>query len=264
MGCCESVPEVVLPDPSGPSVFVVKKKGAFSSDFKVLNEEGENWLLIDNDGCGEKGVVSGKLVLENYNRHDSKHGDKLATAAVIVETKLKAKHEIEEDSDPDDSDEETEFECKLKWKVVRRIVIMDRAGAEVATVSSTIKGKTKAEVTVTGGEDGQPERQTNEVESKFKKVETSLMAYGAEVQLGTAPDDFKKADRTWDCALFHASYDDRQGKDHTTIKTKDGSDPGVGLLTAFALANFCHPFLTMEHMERQALQRAKSRAQPQN
>ena len=254
MGCTQST-DACFPDPSGASQFTLKKKSVFGDDYRVMTAGGEDWLKIDNHGCGSTGAKDGALTLQNLEKQA------LATAKFDINIKAKTKQDVDSDSDSDDSVEETEYECKIKWTVKRTATISDRAGNAVATISSTMKGKSKAEVTVTE-EENRANKRESESSTKFKLVEIDLEA-GPNMSLTSKPEGMKEAkrgDRTWDCAMFHADYDNKLGKDVTTVQTKDGFDPAAALLTAFVVANFCHPCMTGQMMEGRARQKASSRS----
>eukprot|EP01061_Rhynchopus_euleeides_P034385 TRINITY_DN58181_c0_g1_i1.p1 TRINITY_DN58181_c0_g1~~TRINITY_DN58181_c0_g1_i1.p1 ORF type:complete len:267 (+),score=130.98 TRINITY_DN58181_c0_g1_i1:63-863(+) len=260
MGCCESTPkapEMIMPDPSGPSEFHVKRSGTFGDNFKVKDAQGHDWLFMDNT-AGVQGMSDGKLALENYVRQEgSKKGERLGFLEIDCDIKAGSKKEIEEDSDSDSDEEETEYEVKLKWKVKRDIKIKSRSGETVATLKSKISGKSKAEHKVKE-EDGRTDEDT-EVSTKIKKVEYTLK-FGEEVEIDTKHGKWDDEDRKWDCSVFFAEYDDRKGKDVTIIKTKEGHDPAVALLAGFAVSNFSHPATTASCMEARAVSQAKGLA----
>jgi len=271
MGCGNSAPKEIIPDPTpGQECKVLfKKTGMLSRDqfvYQDMNKE-KKWLLMDKEGSL---FSNPSYVLENFVRGknpDKKNEGECLCAAKLEVTEAKTYgFEAHEDSDSseDDSgewvDEAEVVVVKMKWRQGIRVKFYrDRKHTELlAEVKVKAKGKAKKTTVITmetvTSVDSDGNNQTSEVErvavtieKKVTKVKYSILELKGEekempkIKMHGKPNG-KAGNLRWECPVFNAEIDPKIGFSSDQIEVNTNwKDPALGMLMGYIIAKDISP-----------------------
>jgi len=273
MGCGNSAPKVIIPDPTpGQECKVLfKKTGMMSRDQYVYQDmdKEKKWLLMDKEGSLFSNPT---YVLENFvrgkNPNKKDQGECLCAAKLEVTEAKTYGHHTKEDSDSseDSSGEwgeiaETTTE-KMKWRQAVTVKFFsDRDHNDlIAKVKVKAKGKARRttkktmETVVSMDADGNEQRQEVErvqvnIDKKCNKVKyviTELKGWTDEkempkIKLHGKPNG--KAEKLkWESPLFTAEIDTKIGYSSDQIEVHTNwQNPALGMLMGYIIAKDISP-----------------------
>jgi len=271
MGCGNSAPAVIIPDPTpGQECKVLfKKTGMLSRDQFVYQDQDKEkkWLLMDKEG---NLFSNPSYVLENFVRGknpDKKNEGECLCAAKLEITESKtygfSAHEDSDSSEDDSGDwveESDKVVEKMKWRQTVRVKFYrDRGHSDqLAEVKVKAKGKAKKttiitmeDVTSVDGDGNstttQVERVSINIEKKCTKVKYSIVDMKGEekempkIKLQGKPNG-KEGNLRWECPLFDAEIDPKIGfsSDQIVVHT-NWKDPALGMLMGYIIAKDIAP-----------------------
>jgi hypothetical protein len=266
MGLCgSSIPDEILPDPTGPSKFFMKKKGMMSRNFDIYqnDEDGGKWLQLKKEG----GRVSdkAKISIENFVKdEESGHFGVLAFCNFdTLDSDAYKQSDMETHSDSDDSDysddeSDTEAEQKCKWKCkTKSHFYKDKSKKEKTfTLRVKAKGKAKRKVEFHEYEDAEGHQAARasvsmkiKVKKFFYKLSVGVPGEGEGVEESKAGEggppliplelhgNLNKGARKlhWTCPMFEADVEGKSGN-KLSVETKEGCDPAAAALIAYIAA----------------------------
>lgn len=257
--CAGEPDDLNLPDPgNGPTFFLIRRKGAFSSSYDVYTEDKAKWLRINN----ESSWLSSKSHFELENLR----GELLCSVGIDgQDADIKRSIEWEGDSDDsdysgdsDDGDEDDEFKVKLKWKIKREATFKDAGGNVFAKLKVKMKGKSKAEVETHEGEHGEYRAITN-AKTKIKKAFYDLRPGGGDkTEIDVENGHWHDWDREWKSDFFDAEYCSKWGIDEVKCKTTGACNASQALAIAFATSYFFHPTGVHDQMHSSCINQART------
>jgi len=275
MGCGNSAPKEIIPDPTpGQECKVLfKKSGMMSRDqfvYKDMDKE-KKWLLMDKEG---NLFSKPTYVLENFvrgkNPNKKDEGECLCAAKLeVTEAKTYGFH-VQEDSDSSEASsgewvEEAEVVVvKMKWRQTVKVhFYRDRQHTDqIAVVKVKAKGKARKTTTITFEDvtstdaDGntstqQVERAVVNIQKKCTKVKYTITDMKGEgegeekelprIKLHGKPNG--KADKLrWECPVFTAEIEPKTGFSSDQIEVQTNwKDPALGMLMGYIIAKDISP-----------------------
>lgn len=260
MGLCgSSIPDEIIPDPTGPSKFYFKKAGMMSSNYNIFqgDEDGGKWLLMR-----KKGKFGDKINLSIENFVKDEETGKFGMLAychfdTIDRQAYKQKDmETHDDSDAsdysdDDSDEETEQKCKWVFKTKSKFYADASKTQHLYTIQVKAKGKAKRKVEFHEYEDANGEKKARAEVSRKGKVKKFFYKLTAAAGAGAGGEESKTAEGApeipivlhgslnkgahkleWESPMFNADIEGR-GSQKLTVQTKEGFNPSMAGLIAY-------------------------------